>query len=95
VVDRFKTIWLTPVAPMERTARLCGSRRLAVQLATKYDAKGKFRNDFLNANIFGRAHARDSESFAQICDMLPSRDREGAARAALSLACSGSDAPSG
>jgi alditol oxidase len=25
-----------------------------IQLATKYDPKGKFRNDFLNTNIFGR-----------------------------------------
>ena len=25
-----------------------------IQLAAKYDPKGKFRNDFLNANIFGR-----------------------------------------
>jgi xylitol oxidase len=24
-----------------------------VQLANKYDPKGKFRNDFLNANLFG------------------------------------------
>ena len=25
-----------------------------IQLATKYDPKGKFRNDFLNTNIFAR-----------------------------------------
>jgi xylitol oxidase len=45
-----KLFTLSPTALRSRYERL----EDFIQLATKYDPKGKFRNDFLNTNIFAR-----------------------------------------